>query len=109
MEVPQQQEIAPHLADYYHVIVKHKWTTIFVLVAVMILTALFTVYTEPVYQSTATLVIEQEQTSSPLTGERMDFESFASQTLTFNTHFKLIKSRPVIEKVIRKLKLDRPE
>ncbi|ACL02134.1 GumC family protein [Desulfatibacillum aliphaticivorans] len=109
MEAPQQQEIAPHLADYYHVILKHKWTTFFVLIAVVILTALFTIYTEPVYQSTATLVIEQEQTASPLTGERMDFESFASQTLTFNTHFKLIKSRPVLEKVIKKLKLDRPE
>ncbi len=109
MEVPQQQDAAPHLSDYYHVILKHKWTTVLVLIAIVILTALFTLYTEPVFKSTATLVIEQEQTASPLTGERMDFESFASQTLTFNTHFKLITSRPVLEKVINRLKLDRPE
>jgi uncharacterized protein involved in exopolysaccharide biosynthesis len=64
---------------------------------------------KPVYRSTATLVIDKEQSKSPLTGERMDFESYVSQSLTFNTHFKLITSRQVLEEVIRRLKLDRQD
>jgi uncharacterized protein involved in exopolysaccharide biosynthesis len=51
-------------------------------------------------------VIEQEKSSSPITGERMDYESYNSQALTFNTHFKLIKSFPVVRSMITELKLD---
>ena len=70
---------------------------------------LFTFLMKPVYRATASLVIDKEQTKSPLTGERMDYEDYRSQTLTFNTHFKLITSRPVLEEVIRTLKLDQKE
>jgi len=53
------------------------------------------------------MVIENEQTRSPLTGENIDYGSYVTQTLAFNTHLKLITSRPVLEKVIRAFKLDR--
>jgi len=61
---------------------------------------------KPVYQATTTLIIEKEQTTSSLTRERIDYESYSSQSLTFNTHFKLITSSPVIQNVIKTLKLD---
>ncbi|CAG37949.1 related to exopolysaccharide biosynthesis protein (GumC protein) [Desulfotalea psychrophila LSv54] len=64
---------------------------------------------KPVYQATANLVIDKEQTSSPLTGERIDNSSYASQLLTFNTHFKLIHSKPVVLALVKKLKLDEKE
>ena len=84
-----------HLADYYYILAKHKWTVVSSLVIVVSLTMLFSFLSKPIYRASATLVIEKEQSTSPLTGERLDYESYISQTLTFNTHFKLITSRPV--------------
>ena len=105
----QKPDISPHLAEYYYILSKHKWIIIGSLIIMVTLTMFFTFKMEPVYRATATLVIDKEQSKSPLTGERMDFESYVSQSLTFNTHFKLITSRQVLEEVIRRLKLDRQD
>ena len=105
----QKPDISPHLAEYYYILSKHKWIIIGSLIIMVTLTMFFTFQMKPVYRSTATLVIDKEQSKSPLTGERMDFESYVSQSLTFNTHFKLITSRQVLEEVIRRLKLDRQD
>ena len=105
----QKPDISPHLAEYYYILSKHKWIIIGSLIIMVTLTLFFTFRMKPVYQATATLVIDKEQSQSPLTGERIDFESYVSQSLTFNTHFKLITSRQVLEEVIRRLKLDRKD
>ena len=103
-----ETEQSVHLSEYYYILNKHKWTVAASLVVIVTLTALFTFLMSPVYQATATMVIDNENTASPLTGQRTDFDSYVSQSLTFNTHFKLITSRPVIEKVIKELNLDQP-
>jgi succinoglycan biosynthesis transport protein ExoP len=102
-------EQSPHLAEYYYVLTKHKWTVVVCLVVVVTMTMLFTFLMRPVYRATTTLVIERERSTSPLTGERLDYESYLSESMTFNTHFKLITSRPVLEQVIRDLNLDKLE
>lgn len=61
---------------------------------------------KPVYQATARLTIDRESTSSPITGQRTEYIDVQSQLLTFNTHFKLIKSKPVIESLIQALQLE---
>lgn len=104
-----ETEQTVHLSEYYHILNKHKWTIVASLVVIVSLTMLFTFLMKPVYRADTTMVIEKEQTSSPVTGERLDYESYLSQSLTFNTHFKLIKSRAVMEKVIKELKLDRKD
>lgn len=67
---------------------------------------LVNLYLPEVFQSTATVVIDKEMKISPLTGERRDFESDYLESFTFNTHFHLISSRPVLEMVIEDLDLD---
>ncbi len=70
--------------------------------------ALVTVFSftmTPVYKATARMVIDKETKKSPLTGEQLDYESYASESLTFQTHFKLIKGRPVLSKVYEILNL----
>lgn len=101
------REQSVHLTEYYYILAKHKSLIIASLVITVTLTMLFTFLMKPVYRATTTMVIEKEQNTSPLTGERVDYESYISQTLTFNTHFKLIKSRGILEKVIKNLRLDR--
>jgi succinoglycan biosynthesis transport protein ExoP len=98
-----------HLTEYYLIIFKHKTLIIASLVIMVTLTMLFSFLMQPVYRATATMAIEKEQSTSPLTGERLDYESYVSQSLTFNTHFKLITSRPVLERVIKHLKLDQED
>jgi polysaccharide biosynthesis transport protein len=95
-----------HLTDYYYILAKYRWTIFSCLVIVVSLTMLFSFLAKPIYRAGTTLVIEKEQSTSPLTGERLDYESYISQSLTFNTHFKLITSRPVLEEVIKNLNLD---
>lgn len=102
-----EQEI--HLRDYWQVMLKHKALIITCLVLTVAVTMIFTLLMDPVFQATNTLVIGRPQTTSPLTGQRLDYENYMSQSLTFNTHFKLVTSRPVLERVIRELRLDQPE
>lgn len=102
---PTEQET--HLSDYIVVLRKRKVVIGVSLLVCVTATMLSTFLTSPIYQSTAKLVIEKETSSSPITGERMDFESFRSQALTFNTHFKLITSTPVLLNLAKKLELDK--
>ncbi len=95
-----------HLSDYVRVIVKRKSLIIAFLVIIVTVTALLSFLMKPVYQASSKMVIDKEQTASPITGEKMDYSSYQSQLLTFNTHFKLIKSKPVIMELIKELNLD---
>ncbi|SMC44091.1 Uncharacterized protein involved in exopolysaccharide biosynthesis [Desulfocicer vacuolatum DSM 3385] len=103
-EMFQEKEI--HLSEYIEILTKRKGLIFLCFVLTLSATVLFTLRTTPIYKSTAQLIIDREKTTSPITGERMEFEGYASETLTFQTHFKLIKSTPVIEKVVTALRLD---
>jgi uncharacterized protein involved in exopolysaccharide biosynthesis/Mrp family chromosome partitioning ATPase len=63
----------------------------------------------PVYQATATIVVENDRRTSPITGQIMNYESYFLGEINFNTHYKLMVSRPVLEKVVNNLKLDQIE
>ena len=104
---PQQgHSRQPHLADYYYLLRKRAWLIASILFLTVILTAIFTFTMKPVYQATARILIDRESTRSPLTGEQMESENYISQQLTFRTHFKVITSRPVLEKVIDQIDLE---
>jgi len=102
----EEPEQIIHLSEYYYVLRKHKWTIISSFILIVSLTMFYTYWMKPVYRATATIVIEKEQTKSPLTGENLGYEGFISQTISLNTHLKLITSRPVLDQVIKNLRLD---
>jgi uncharacterized protein involved in exopolysaccharide biosynthesis len=101
-----QDEQPIHITDYYHILVKHKWTIIVSLVIIVGLAIWHNARFIPIYRANSTIIIDKESMRSPLTGQRMDYETYLSESMTFNTHFKLITSRPVLERVIKDLKLD---
>lgn len=105
----QETEQSIHLTDYYYVLLKYKWLIIASFVITVSLTVFFTFRMTPIYSATATMVIDNQKTKSPLTGEALDYGSYVSQAISFNTHLNLITSRPVLEKVIRTHKLDRAD
>ncbi len=100
------EERTVHLSEYYHVLLRHKWTIVLSAVLVFTLVALYNARVTPVFQATATMIIDKDQKQSPITGQRTEYESYLSESLTFNTHFQLVRSRPVMERVIQRLDLD---
>jgi succinoglycan biosynthesis transport protein ExoP len=103
--IAQNIDQTQRLSDYFEIVAKHKWNIILTFLVVFGLVAVYTFNITPIYESSASLVLAYEQVKSPVTGETIVYENYMSQALNFNTHFSLIKSRPVIEKVIRKLDL----
>lgn len=95
-----------HLSDYWNILVKRKGLIITVLCITVASTMAISFLMKPVYQATARLAIERESTASPITGQRTEYIDVQSQLLTFNTHFKLIKSKPVVESLLEELRLD---
>ena len=105
MAQPQEEQTI-HLTEYWHLLLRNKWTIILSALILFTLVMLYNARLIPIYQGTATVIIDKESNQSPITGQRTDYESYLSESMTFNTHFKLITSRPVMERVIQKLDLD---
>lgn len=105
----QEQEQSINLAEYYHVITRHKWTIVLSLIFMVGLALYHNSHLIPIYRATCTMIIDKERTRSPLTGQRMDYETYMSESMTFNTHFKLITSRAVLERAVKELKLDQTD
>lgn len=92
-----------HLLDYLQLIRRRKWIIIACLIITVTTVIIGNYAMEPVYQATAQLIIDKEQRKSPVTGEIMEYESYQSETLTFQTYFSLIDSFPVIKRVVETL------
>ena len=58
---------------------------------------------EPIYETTARIMIEEELRKSPVTGMTMEYDSYQLQSLQFQTHLDLITSYPVLENVFNTL------
>ena len=94
-----------HLLTYYYRLRKHRWLIVGTVFLTVFFSALFSLTMEPVFQSSSTIIIEEEQQESPLTGQRLAYENQFSQQLTFQTHFEMITSRPVLAKTLKNLGL----
>jgi capsular exopolysaccharide synthesis family protein len=95
--------IQPHLTDYFYRIRRRAWVVLSALFLTVLFAALFSFSMKPVYRATASLIIDRETSRSPLTGEQWQTDDYMSQQLTFRTHFKLVASYPVLEKVLAEL------
>ena len=92
-----------NLQHYVQVLLRHKFTLFFSILIPAVLTYAYNAQLDPVYRASTKLIIDRENVKSPLTGQRSDVESYMSESLTFNTHFELITSRPIIERTIMNL------
>jgi len=103
---PMETEQSPHLSEYYYVVRKHRWTVIASFIIIVTLTMIFSFMMKPVYRATATLAVEKERSTNPLSGDMLDYESYLNQSIALNTHLKLITSRPIMRDVVEELGLD---
>jgi len=104
---PTEEEHAINLAEYYQLLLRNKWIILFSLVIMLFLAVRYNARLVPIYRATATLIIDRQTPNLPITGLARYYETYLSESLSFNTHFELISSRTVLEKVIDDLKLDK--
>ena len=96
------------LKQYWHLLRKYLWTILGISSLVAVLAALFVSSLRPVYQSTATLLVEG-QGSKALSLEEI-YRADAYQNEYFQTQVEILKSRDLARKVIARLKLgEKPE
>ena len=93
------------IQEYYHVIKKHRNIVLVSLVLCVVMVSMWTYTTTPIYRASSLIVIDSQSSKSPLTGERMNYESYFTETSRFKTHAKLLTSRAVLEQVAVNLEL----
>ncbi|MFH1102277.1 MAG: GumC family protein, partial [Pseudomonadota bacterium] len=105
---PFETEQGSSIVDYYMIVERHKYAVIFFLVISILLAVLHNSKLVPIYSTTATMIIDRE-TKTPLPGQERFYESYVSETLSFKTHFEMITSLPVLEHVVKDLKMDQKD
>lgn len=101
VEHPREREA--HLKDYWRILRKHRWLVAGLFLVTVLTVAIWTFIQTPIYQATATVLIEPEppkvlniQDVSPMGGPTQDY---------YRTQYELITSRPILEKVVETLNL----
>jgi len=92
-----------HLKDYYRTLRKHRWLVCGLFLATVFTVAIWSFVQTPIYQASATVLIEPEppkvlniQEVTPIGGPSQDY---------YRTQYELMTSRPIVEKVIENLNL----
>lgn len=98
------------ISEYVSMLAKRKLLVVLCL-ALGLSAAVLTILTaSPKYEATAKLTVKPPASPSAKTASLTDsngaVESLFFQELTLNTHLELIRSRPVLERLIDKLRLD---
>ena len=101
MEENLEREV--DIREYWHVLKKRRWTIYTVVIILVITVTIGSFITKPTYKATATLQIEREN-PRVLSSEEI-FAIDASQQDFYQTQYKLIQSRSLARRVIKKLNL----
>ena len=93
------------LREYFHIIKKRAWIIALITVLAMITSGIISFFVlSPVYEANTTLIVNTEQskeTNNMITGDQLN----VTQKLTL-TYGEIIKSRAVLDSVIKKLDLN---
>ena len=92
-----------HLSDYWNIVKKRRILVVGCTVVAVAFALGSSFLMKPVYKTTARLAVERETISSPITATRTEFADVQSQMLTFNTHFRLLTSKPVLFMLLEEL------
>ncbi len=103
MDYPAPQGL--HFNDYLHVVLRRKKVVLIPLVMIFLTGAVYTLRLPPVYQASTTVQVENEKSMSILTQQPawVDYGAFSETWLA--TQARVMKSRPIAEKVVQKIGL----
>jgi len=105
----KQNEI--DLMDYWRIVLKRKWILIAFAGSLVVFTGIFSFVAKPQFKSTATLMIEDASARMLSMEESFAYRTPVFRDLTFfNTQIRLIKSKSLADRVVKKMDLlSRPE
>jgi len=105
----KQNEI--DLMDYWQIVLKRKWILIAFAGSLVVFTGIFSFAAKPQFKSTATLMIEDASARMLSMEESFAYRTPVFRDLTFfNTQIRLIKSKSLADRVVKKMDLlSRPE
>jgi len=93
------------LGNYWRVILRYKWAILGLVFAVGFITTVWSYSLQPVYRSTATLLIGGNETVT--VSNNSNSQSWVDRGKFFGTQYELLKSRKVARMVLEKLETDR--
>jgi succinoglycan biosynthesis transport protein ExoP len=100
------------LVEYWQIIRKRKWILVSVTAILMALAIILSITTIPLYQATATILIEEPGSSVLTIQDLLNSNAYSSDVLGtyFKTQLKIFQSRSLVERVVKKMSLNsRPE
>ena len=105
-----QSRGASHLRHYWHVLYERRWWMITTFIVVFALMLLYLFKATKIYRATATIEIGRIQnTIVNLGGQPLSLNRSFHDSDYLETQYEKLVSRTLIEKVVRKLKLDETE
>jgi polysaccharide biosynthesis transport protein len=97
-------EQAPHFWDYWRVVMRRRWIVLTCFLTSIMVAAVVTITTQPVYRGTVTLKIEKDQPRV------LKFDEVIQETNAqldyYQTQYKMLRTRILASRVIKELSLD---
>ncbi|MCM8775163.1 MAG: polysaccharide biosynthesis tyrosine autokinase [Candidatus Omnitrophica bacterium] len=103
MVVPlSQQEV--HLREYFYILRKRRWLFLFFFLSMISLSFIFTAMEKVLYRSTTTILVERESPNIVDFTEVVTMDASTSEY--YQTQYEMLKSRSLIERLVRKENLE---
>lgn len=98
----------PHLLDYLMVLRKHQWLIAFFLLAVVSIVTIATFRMQPIYEATARVEIDRENTGAiHLTGSDDQYDAYIDTEDYIVTQSKILQSETLAMQTVKLMGLDR--
>lgn len=99
----EEYETTDDFKNYWHTFSKYKWKIFGLTILIGLLSALISLSLQPIYRSTAQLLIESEQKSIASIEDIYGVNPFLKEY--YQSQLEILKSRTLAEKVVNKLNL----
>src|ERR1700683_2210808 len=97
----------PSLWDYWFILLRHRWTVVTATVVALILGAVITFATTPIYEAVGRIVINREgEDTANLKSANSGSDSDYDYMVMMDTQTRILQSDAIAKLVIRKLNLD---
>ncbi|MCD6193936.1 MAG: polysaccharide biosynthesis tyrosine autokinase [Candidatus Aminicenantes bacterium] len=101
----REREDEVDLLDYWRVIVRHKWIIVACVGLLVLFVGIFTFTATPKYKAKATLLIEEEGSKILSIEDQLGYRAQVTDLRFFNTQIRLLRSKSLAERVVRKMNL----
>ena len=100
-----EQDDGIDLREYWHILLKRKWTVVLFLGITLLATVFATLLMTPLYQAVSTLKIDRDTLNVTKLESVTPTETGWDSTQFYRTQYELLKSRSLAERVVRDLDL----